>query len=214
MKFVNRIILYLVGLFIITIGINLSIVSALGVSPVSAFTYPLSEATDISLGTVTIITYASLVIIQWGLLGKHFKIKNLLQVPFSFCFGVFVDLTGQMIAFLHPENYISRFTIMLVGVVVCAFGAAIYITMDIVPNAPEGFNLSVSERFKIPFSKSKELSDCLFILLGILVSVIFIRKITGIREGTVISALLTGKLVGIFQKYMEKPLKKAAFGKP
>lgn len=31
---------------------------------------------------------------------------------------------------------------MLLGIVICAFGAAIYIIMDIVPNAPEGFNIA------------------------------------------------------------------------
>lgn len=211
MKQVNRIILYLLGLFIITIGINLSIISALGVSPVSAFTYPLSEATGISLGTITILTYVCLVFIQWIMLGRKFKKKNFLQAPFSICFGFFVDLTGKMLAFIQPKNYVSQFTIMFLGVVICAFGAAIYIIMDIVPNAPEGFNLSVSERFHIPFSKSKIFSDCMFIGIGVLISLLSVGEITAIREGTLVSALLTGPIVGAFMKCLEKPLKKITF---
>ncbi|PXX54259.1 putative membrane protein YczE [Hungatella effluvii] len=211
MKHFNRITLYLFGLFVITIGINLSIISALGVSPVSAFTYPLSEATGISLGTVTVVTYVSLVLIQWGMLGSRFKKKNLLQAPFSFCFGFFVDLTGRALAFIRPQDYMQQFGIMLSGVVVCAFGAAVYIIMDIVPNAPEGFNLSLSERFRIPFSRSKVLSDLMFIGIGVIISLASAGKVTAIREGTLISALLTGHIVGFFMKYLEKPLKKAAF---
>lgn len=210
MKYAKRIVLYLAGLFIITVGINCSIISGLGVSPVSAFTYPLSEATNISLGIVTFVTYTGLVLIQWVMLGKQFKKKDFFQIPFSMCFGFFVDLTGRMLVFIQPAGYISRFFIMLIGVVICAFGAAIYITMDIVPNAPEGFNLAVSKKFSIPFSKSKILSDWVFILLGIIISLSVIRNIIGIREGTLISALLTGKLVGIFLKYMESPLRKIA----
>lgn len=211
MKKWYRILLYLFGLFVITIGINLSIISELGVSPVSAFTYPTSRATGISLGIVTVVTYSILVLIQFLLLGRKFRIKNLLQVPFSICFGTFVDLTGRMLGFLNPSDYISRFLLMSLGIVVCAFGAAIYIVMDIVPNAPEGFNLAVSERFNMPFSKSKVLSDCLFVLIGVLISLASAGRITAIREGTLISALITGKIIGIFLKYMEEPLKKIAF---
>lgn len=211
MKIFNRIIFYIFGLFIITIGINLSIISALGISPVSAFTYPLSQAVHISLGTITILTYVGLVLLQYLLLGKNFKLKNLLQAPFSFVFGFFVDLTGNMLSFIHPETYFSQFFLMLLGVVICAFGATIYIIMDIVPNAPEGFNLAVSERFKMPFSKSKIISDCLFIMVGVIISLVFLGGVTAIREGTLISALLTGKLIGVFTKLMEPTLKKWAF---
>lgn len=211
MKIVYRVLLYLFGLFIITIGINLSIISALGISPVSAFTYPLSEATHISLGTITIMTYVCLVAIQWILLGKSFKKKNLLQAPFSLAFGFFVDLTGKMLSFLHPANYFEQFTLMLTGVIICAFGATIYIAMDIVPNAPEGFNLTLSEKYNMPFSKAKIISDLLFILIGIAISIIFLGEITIIREGTLISAILTGKMIGVFAKYIQSPLKKIAF---
>ncbi len=211
MKFINRILLYLFGLFIITIGINLSIISHLGISPVSAFTYPLSQATHITLGTITFLTYACLVLIQWILLGKKFQLKQLLQVPFSLAFGFFVDLTGQMLSFIQLHNYIEQFLCMILGIVICAFGATIYIIMDIVPNAPEGFNLAVAQRFQMPFSKAKVLSDLLFVGVGAMIGMVFLGHIVAIREGTLISALLTGKLIGIFTKYMESTLQSMAF---
>lgn len=88
---------------------------------------------------------------------------------------------------------------------------AIYIAMDIVPNAPEGFNLAVSKRFSMPFSKSKVLSDCLFIAVGVVISLLSQGKITAIREGTLVSALLTGIIIGKFQKILNEPLKRVAF---
>ena len=50
LKYLIRFGLYFFGLFIISVGINLAILSNLGVSPVSAFTVPLSHAVHISLG--------------------------------------------------------------------------------------------------------------------------------------------------------------------
>lgn len=209
-KMIKRIALYLFGLFIITIGINLSIISQLGISPVSAFTYPLSEATHISLGTITIITYVCMVGIQWLMLGKNFKKKNLLQVPFSFAFGFFVDLTGNALSFIHPSNYIQQFLLMMLGIVICALGATIYMIMDIVPNTPEGFNLSLAEKFNMPFSRAKIISDLLFIAVGTIISLVFIGRIIAIREGTIISAILTGKMIGVFTKVLEAKLKEFA----
>lgn len=206
MKYLFRTGFYTLGLCIITIGINLSIISNLGISPVSAFTYPLSEATHISLGTITILTYSCLVCIQIILLKREFKLKDLLQIPFSFCFGFFVDMTGEMMAWIMPRNYVDQLILMILGIVICSIGAAMYILMDIVPNAPEGFNLAVAKHFTLPFSKSKIISDCIFISLGILISMLAFHHIIAIREGTIISALLTGKMIGFCTPYLKRVL--------
>lgn len=211
MKSFTRLFLYLAGLFIITIGVNLSIISGLGISPVSAFNLPISLATNINLGTITTISYTIFVVIQIFLLKKDFKLKNLLQSVFSIAFGYFINLTGQMLSFIVPTTYVQQFAIMIIGIVVCAFGAAIYIVMDIVPNAPEGLNLAFAQRFKMPFSKSKIIFDLLFVGIGVVISLLFLNGNMVIREGTIISAVLTGKMIGIFLKYLQPTLKRVAF---
>lgn len=133
MKQINRILLYFAGLFIIALGINLAILSNLGVSPVSAFTVPLSEAVNIDLGTVTAVCYAGFVLIEIIVLGKRFRPKNLLQIPFSIVFGFFINFIGMQLSHITLPNYGVRLVVMLVGIVTCAAGAAVYITMDIVP---------------------------------------------------------------------------------
>ena len=212
MKQINRVVLYFMGLFIIALGINMAILSALGVSPVSAFTVPLSEAVHISLGTVTAVCYAGFVLIEVIVLGRRFRPKNLLQVPFSIIFGFFVDFIGTLLSSVTLPNYGVRFAVMLLSVVICAAGAAIYITMDIVPNAPEGLILAFCERFQKEYGPLKILTDCIFVSLGILVSLLCLGGISAIREGTVISALVTGKLTGIFLSHWRPWLQKIAFG--
>ncbi len=211
MKTFNRLFLYLLGLFIITIGVNLSIISGLGISPVSAFNLPISLATGVNLGMVTTISYTVFVVIQIFLLKKDFKKKNLLQSVFSFAFGYFINLTGDLLSFITPTTYLQQFAVMIIGIVVCAFGAAIYIVMDIVPNAPEGLNLAFAQRFKMPFSKSKIIFDLLFVGIGVIISLMFLSGNMVIREGTIISAILTGKMIGVFLKYMQPTLKRIAF---
>lgn len=211
LKQINRVLLYFIGLFIIALGINMAILSNLGVSPVSAFTVPLSEAVEINLGTVTAACYAGFVLIEMIVLGKKFQPKNLLQIPFSIVFGIFINFIGTLLAHITLPNYGVRVIVMLLSIVICAVGAAIYITMDIVPNAPEGLILAFCERFGKEYGPLKILTDCIFVALGIIVSLVCLGGISDIREGTVISALITGKLTGIFLLHWKAPLQKIAF---
>ena len=211
MKHIIRFTLYNLGLFIIALGINLSILSNLGVSPVSAFIVPLSKVIHISVGTVTSVCYCMFVGIEIAVLGKRFRIKNLLQVPFSVVFGIFVDLIGSFFSAVVLPNYAVRFVVMLIGVIACAIGAVLYMAMDVVPNPPEGLILAFTERFAIPFGKLKIVTDCIFVLLGIVLSGFFLGGIQDIREGTIISAIVTGKIIGWLNTRWEVKLKNLAF---
>ena len=211
MKKIMRFIIYIFGLFIITIGINLSITSHLGISPVSSFTLPLSQSIRMSLGTVTTGVYIIFVIIQFILLQKNFKKKHILQIPFSILFGYFLDVTGRCLSTIQLHTDISQFIVLVLSIFICAIGATMYIAMDIVPNAPEGLQLSICERFHLPFSKVKMVSDCVFVIIGLCISFMFLNGVTAIREGTILSALLTGKLIGLFSKRMNPVLQKIAF---
>lgn len=213
MNYVRRLLLYFLGLFIIAVGINLAVKSALGISPVSALTVPLSQISGISLGTVTVIVYAFFVLLQIIILGRQFRAKLLLQSPFSIAFGLFLNYTSSLFDWINLANYLQQMIMLLLSIVVCSIGAALYITMDIVPNAPEGLTLAICKRFDIPFSQVKLISDCIFVSVGIALCLLFLGKVTAIREGTVIAALLTGKMIGFFLKIGEKPLEKLLLAK-
>lgn len=93
------------------------------------------------------------------------------------------------------------------GVVVCALGAAIYIMMDVVPNPPEGLILAFCERFQKEFGRMKIVFDCIFIVLGITIGLLFAGQVIAIREGTVIAALLTGAVISFFNRCFGTRLK-------
>ncbi|MDF2699028.1 MAG: hypothetical protein K0Q49_584 [Haloplasmataceae bacterium] len=80
MKYILRLSIYFAGLFLLAIGINLAIKSNLGVSPVSALPFTISNIVGVSLGTVTIVVYAFFVLAQAFILRRKFKFKSLLQL--------------------------------------------------------------------------------------------------------------------------------------
>ena len=63
------------------------------------------------------------------------------------------------------------------------------------------------------FTRNIHLTDCIFVSLGIHVSLLCLGGVSAIREGTVISALVTGKLTGIFLSHWRPWLQKIAFGR-
>lgn len=211
MKYIIRLVLYFSGLFILALGINLAIKSNLGVSPVSAFPLSISNIAGISLGTVTIGVYAIFVLIQFLILRKKFKLKGLLQIFFSFAFGFFVDFSAVLLAGIEPNNYFMQILLMIIGICSVSVGVVLFITMDIVPNAPDGLVLAICDKTGVDFSKIKVLFDCASVILAAALSIAFLGSISSIREGTIISALVTGKMIGIISKPCVPWLKKAAF---
>ncbi len=211
MKQIIRLSLYLLGLFVTALGINITIRSDLGVSPVSSFPLTLAKIVGVSLGTVTIGLYALFVLAEALLLGRRFKAKSLLQLVFNFAFGFFLDLTGRPLNTLTVNGYGMQLMWLLTGIVSMAMGVVLFLSMDIVPNAPDGIVLAYCERTGVRFSNAKFGFDCICVTLSIAFSLLFLGRITSVREGTVLAALLTGKLIGVFAKPCGPWLRKAAF---
>ena len=72
---IKRIILFVGGLFVMSLGVGLSIKSGLGVTPISSIPYSLTLASGANIGITTIIFNAILVFLQIPILKKRFKSK-------------------------------------------------------------------------------------------------------------------------------------------
>lgn len=116
-----RIPMYFVGLFIMTIGIALSVKSNLGVSPVSSIPYTMTCVWGIEMGKATIIFHAALVLIQIIILRKNFKPINLLQIVVGVVFGYFTTFCNYLATFLpSTDNIVVRVVLMLVSTIFIA----------------------------------------------------------------------------------------------
>ena len=92
----KRYIIFLIGLFINSLGVSLITKAALGTSPISSIPYVLSLIFPFTLGQFTIYFSVLLVVLQLLILRRKFKIEHLLQIPISIAFGYFIDLTMEM----------------------------------------------------------------------------------------------------------------------
>lgn len=79
------------------LGVSLSVLSNLGVSPMSSIPYVMSQIVpSISMGSFTTGLFCCYVAIQAVLLGSKFHPVRLLQILGSFLFGWFVDITNWL----------------------------------------------------------------------------------------------------------------------
>lgn len=196
-----RIPMYFVGLFIMTIGIALSVKSNLGVPPVSSIPYTMTCVWGIEMGKATIIFHAALVLIQILLLRKRFKPINLLQVVVGIVFGYFTTFCNYLATFLpSTDNIAMRIVLMLVSTVFIAVGIFFYLPANLIPLAGEGVMQAVSDVTKIEFSKVKMGFDCSMVIISVITCLICIHSLGSVGAGTVIAAFLVGFNLGRVNK--------------
>ncbi len=203
----KRYLLFILCLFFIGLGIALAKHSNLGISPISSVANVLSMKWNfLTLGNWLTAMNCVFILLQILILRKNFKLYQLLQLPLSFIFGYFTDLGLFIVRGLPNSFYLIQLLIQLVGIAVLGFGIALGVIANVMLNSPEAFVKAVSDTTKKEFGFLKVALDVTMVVLAITFSLIFFGKIEGIREGTVITALLVGLCVKFFRGLLQKPL--------
>ena len=197
-NYTTRLIVYLLGLFIMTLGISMSVKSDLGVSPVSSIPYTITCITGLEMGKATIVFHIALVALQIVILRGAFQIKNLLQVVVGVVFGYFTTFSNYLFSFLPtPDNLAVRLVMMLGSTVLIACGIFFYLPADIIPLAGEGAMKAISDTTNALFSKVKIGFDVTMAAVSLTACLIILKKFSSVGVGTVIAAVLVGAVLGV-----------------
>lgn len=198
----NRYVIYLISLFIISLGASLSIKANLGTSPLICIPYVTSLISNLSVGTTSFLFTILLIAIQVILLRKDFEKRQYLQIVTGLIFSAFVDFTLMLINFINPTSYTSQIILLLVSCVVMAFGVLLEVKTEVVYISGDGFIVAIAKVLKKEFGKVKPYCDVSFVLIAAALSIVFLGYLAGVREGTVISAIIIGPIVRIFKRYL------------
>ena len=185
------------------LGIALMVKAKLGTSPISSLPYIFSlRFTAISLGGFTILWNLLLILGQAVVLRRKFRWYQLIQIPLTLVFGAFVDLAKELLGFLNPENYLFQAAVLLFGCLVLAFGVSFTVLAGVVMNSGEAFVAAVAKQTGKDFGLVKVFFDSSLVLLSAGLSFAFFGMVAGVREGTVIAALLSGFIIRIFNRLL------------
>lgn len=200
MSTLKRWVLFICGLFFVALGISCAIKGTLGTAAISSTPYILSLRYPISLGGFTFIINMLFLLGQILILRRQFQYIQLLQIPMTIIFGCFIDLTMFLLSIVIPEMYISRFVTMLLGATIVALGVALEIIGNVVTLPGEGIVNTIAIHWHFDFGNTKTCFDISIVLIAGILSWIYFGEIHGIREGTLISALITGSIARFFIK--------------
>ena len=202
----RRYLLFCVALFVNALGIAFITRAALGTSPITSVTYVLSMFTPFTIGEWTIMLNILFVVLEpFMMMRKDLKEDLrmfLLQIPISFCFGIFIDICMHYILFwLNPATYPSMIIALLIGCVILAVGIALEVKANAAMMSGEYFVKVITKRFRGEFGYIKLGFDVTLVVIACLLSLIFMSGIYGVREGTVIAALIVGPIVHFVSPY-------------
>ena len=203
----KRLLVYLLGLFFMAAGVVFSVKSGLGVSPVTGLANVVSQISGLTMGVCTTLTYCAYIVVEFLILRRDFRPTMLLQIAASFLFGFMVTLATEILSFVPaPEAYPLRLLYLAVSVPLVAFGVMLYLAPQILPTPGDGLPLAISKKTGKPVGTCKIISDCCLVLTSAAVSFLFLGRLEGVREGTVISALMVGFVMKRMMRLLQPAL--------
>ncbi|RXJ69701.1 hypothetical protein CRV08_03070 [Halarcobacter ebronensis] len=197
-NFAKRLIIFTIGLFIMALGVSLSIKADIGVSPISCVPYVYSLGLPLTVGELTILLNIFFIMLQIAVARKNYNIFQLVQLPAVIVFGYCIDITMYFIANLIPTNYIEQLLLCIIACFTLAFGIFLLVKTRLTYLPIEGLVIVLVQTFKLEFGKVKISIDSTMVIVGVLSSFVLLNSLQGIREGSIIAALTVGVLIKFY----------------
>ena len=149
-----RYLTFLVGIFVMSVGIAMTVHSKIGTTPISSIPLLMSHVTAFTLGQYTVAINVVLLIAQIIILGRRFEPIQYLQLPAAFVFGAFCDLSVWLLRDLQPPDvYPWQLLYSAVGSLVLGVGVWLQVTPRVLMLAGDGISSSIP-----PSSRSRRCS--------------------------------------------------------
>lgn len=203
-----RYLTFLVGLTFTALGVSMITLPGMGSSPVSCLSLVLSIFLPFSFGTFVFIINAAMFVAELILYGKAFQPIQWLQLPATLIFGMVIDLSTMLLKLIPLPNYPARFMMMLCGCVMLGLGVAFEVIPDVIILPGEGIVKAIAFVSRKEFGLVKTIFDISMVSSALLLSFLVMGKLQGVREGTIVSALIVGSISRFFLARLTPPLKK------
>ena len=200
----KRYLIFTVGLFISSFGVAVITKADLGTSPISAIPYVLSLYYPLTLGEFTIIFSVLLIVIQLIILRKNFKAEVFPAASGIHSFWIFHRFQ-HVSAEDAVTGYVCRQIAVFAGRMSVILGIGVYMEVlaNVVMLPGESFVRAIVMTLKKEFGTMKITFDVTMTLAAAALSFVFMSHLAGVREGTVIAALLVGAIARFIGKQLD-----------
>ena len=199
-------ILFLIGLFIASMGVAFSTKAGLGTSPVASLPYSVSLVSSlISFGGWLNVLSVIQIAVQVILLGKKCKpVEILIQTVLAFVYGYLTNLSCWLIRDIPVNSYLEQLIYLAVSCFVLAFGIWLQLKGKVAMLPGEAMNRAISEVTGKKYENIKILFDVLYIVVSAIICLAFLGELKGVREGSIIAAFAVGLIIKLYNRILKR----------
>ena len=202
----RRYALFIVGLLIASMGVAFSTKARLGTSPVASLPYSVSLVSRaLSFGNWLNLLSVTQIGVQIALLRRKCKpLEIIIQTVLAFIYGFLTDFSCYLIRGIEVNSYHAQLVYMVLSCFVLAFGIWIQLKGGVAMLPGEAMNRAISEVSGKRYENIKIFFDIVYIALSAIICLVFLGKLEGVREGSIIAAVAVGSIIKLYNRIFEK----------
>ncbi len=197
-----RYLFFALGVAINSFGIAVITKAAVGTSPISSVAYVLDLAFEPTLGEFTFAVNLLFIAVQVVLLRRDFQPIQFLQLVVNVVFSALIDVSMSLLGGFAPQGIVAEVATLLAGCAILAFGIAVEVAPNVIVVPGEGAVRAISSVSAKPFGTCKVAFDVTLVCIALVLSLLFFHGIRGLGLGTIISALLVGRIVNVYNRFL------------
>lgn len=202
---IARVSIYAGGLLLLALGITLNSLTGLGASAIVSVPFTISQTTSWNFGNLTLLVYCLFVAAQFFISDKSRGWLILLQIPLSIIFTRFMNLFKDIIPY-HSGSFPADLLVLAAAILFTGIGAAMTVTMNLIPNPGDGIVASISIRSQKELGLCKNLFDIGCFCCSLLIGTAFGTPLAGVGLGTLLSMIGVGRVISGFNYLFRKRL--------
>ncbi len=208
-KIIQQYTLFLIGLFIASLGVAFSTKAGLGTSPVASLPYSVSLVNGLfSFGGWLNVLSVIQISIQVMLLRRKCKpVEIAIQTILAFVYGYLTNLSCWLIRDIPVNSNLEQLLYLTISCFVLAFGIWMQFRGKVAMLPGEAMNRAISEVTGKRYENIKIFFDIFYIAASAVVCLVFMGELKGVREGSIIAAVAVGLIIKLYNKIFEKKLK-------
>lgn len=197
---IGRYMLFLLGLFIASMGVAFSTKAGLGTSPVASVPYSVSFVCPIfTLGGWLNLLSLLQITVQVLLMGKKCKpLEIIIQTILAFAYGYMTDFSCLLIKGIEVDTYTKQLAYMLLSCIILAFGIWIQLKGAVAMLPGEAMNRTISMVTGKKYENIKIFFDVFYIAIASIICLVFLGRLEGVREGSIFAAIMVGNIIKVY----------------
>lgn len=189
--------LFLVGLFIASLGVAFSTKAGLGTSPVASVPYSISLLWPVlSFGGWLNLWSVIQISIEVILLRKRCNpLEIIIQTVLAFVYGYLTNFSCSLLNGITADTYSKQLFFMIVSCFVLGLGIWIQFKGGVAMLPGEAMNRAISTVTGKKYENIKIFFDVFYILVSAVICLVAFKKLLGVREGSIIAAIVIGNII-------------------